>query len=258
MCTTGADTRSPENYNATALGCDFNFCWYFCTQVVTSFLRLLSLWDSVTCISEFAWMSMGILIIPQLLIGTDVKWGTIVCLKMSIQYSLWEWSILYTKIHQLQGNWGRLKGAKVQAGAGTCKGMAKPGHRQTCSHLGVRNSDAQQFRISEHWRTLTDPALMVWLLVALTKTNQGAESFILMRAWEMVGRLFISGSIPPVPKAILWGNRGKVSVRDRTPNLGKWCALESPLKCKWTGHSSCQCPLAPRECSFLQWAHSYS
>lgn len=44
----------------------------------------------------------------------------------------------------------------MQAGAGTCKGMAEPGHRQTCSHLGGRNSDAQQFRISEHWRTLTD------------------------------------------------------------------------------------------------------
>lgn len=81
MCTVDANTRSPENYNGIALGCDFNFCWCFCTQVVTRFLRLLSLWDSVICIREFAWISMGILIISELLIGTDVKWGTIVCLK---------------------------------------------------------------------------------------------------------------------------------------------------------------------------------
>lgn len=48
---------------------------------------------------------------------------------------------------------GDSRGAKVQAGA---RGMAEPGHRQTCSHLGGRNSDAQKFRISEHRRTLTD------------------------------------------------------------------------------------------------------
>lgn len=156
MCTADANTRSPENYNGTALGCDFNFCWCFCTQVVTRFLRLLSLWDSVICIREFAWISTGILIISELLIGTDVKWGTIVCLKMSIRYSLWEWSLLYTKIYQLQGITRKLRETQGSKGAGRSKGMTEPRHRQTCSHLGGRNSDAQKFRISEHRRTLTD------------------------------------------------------------------------------------------------------
>lgn len=127
MCTTDANPRSPENYNATALGCDFNFCWCFCTQVVTYFLRLLSLWDSVICIREFAWISMGILIISELLIGTDVKWGTIVCLKMSIQYSLWEWSLVYTKIYQLQGITRELRETQGSKGAGSSRHLQGDG-----------------------------------------------------------------------------------------------------------------------------------